>query len=142
MTITIIFVIFAFLFNKGKFGKPLHLKSAFCCFIVSNISYYFVSRLTLPIGTSYLVPILIGVLISYYTSLIVKYTTKEIYKGISESELREICEIKHLDKYKIDFLVDYYCNNMNYVQLHFKYRYSIDRLRHMKMEYMKEFKNS
>ena len=142
MTITIIFVIFAFLFNKGKFGKPLHLKSAFCCFIVSNISYYFVSRLTLPIGTSYLVPILIGVLISYYTSLIVKYNTKEIYKGISESELREICEIKHLDKYKIDFLVDYYCNNMNYVQLHFKYRYSIDRLRHMKMEYLKEFKNS
>ena len=142
MTITIIFVIFAYLFNKGKFVKPLYLKSELCCFIVSNISYYFISRLTLPIGTSYLVPILIGVLISYYTSLIVKYNTKEIYKGISESELREICEIKHLDKHKIDFLVDYYCNNMNYVQLHFKYKYSIDRLRHMKMEYLKEFKNS
>ena len=71
MTITIIFVIFAFLFNKGKFGKALHLKSAFICFIISNISYYFISRLTLPIGTSYLVPILIGILMSYYTSLIV-----------------------------------------------------------------------
>ena len=79
---------------------------------------------------------------SYYTALIVKYNTKEIYKGIKEDELRELCEIKHLDKYKIDFLVDYYCNNMNYVQLHFKYKYSIDRLRHMKMEYIKEFKNS
>lgn len=141
-TITIIFVMFAFLFNKGKFGKPLHLKSAFYCFIVSNISYYFISRLTLPIGTSYLVPILVGILMSYYTALIVKYTTKDIYKGIKEDELREICNIKHLDKYKTDFLVDYYCNKMNYVQLHFKYKYSVDRLRHMKMEYLKEFKNS
>ena len=79
---------------------------------------------------------------SYYTSLIVKYTTKEIYKGIKENELRELCTIKHLEKYKTDFLVDYYCNKMNYVQLHFKYKYSIDRLRHMKMEYLKEFKNS
>ena len=140
--ITILFVIFAFLFNKGKFGKPLHLKSAFWCFIISNISYYFISRLTLPIGTSYLVPILVGVLMSYFTALIVKYNMKEIYKGISEEELRNICKIKHLDKYKTDFLVDYYCNKMNYVQLHFKYKYSIDRLRHMKMEYLKEFKNS
>lgn len=141
MTITIIFVLFSFLFNKGKFGKPLHLRSAFYCFIISNISYYFISRLTLPIGTSYLVPILIGVLMSYYTSLIVKYTTKELYKGMKEDELRSICEIKHIEKYKVDLLVDYYCNKMNYVQLHIKYRYSIDRLRHMKMEYAKEFKN-
>lgn len=141
MTITIIFVIFSFLFNKGKFGKPLHLKSAFYCFIISNVSYYFISRLTLPIGTSYLVPILIGVLMSYYTSLIVKYTTKELYKGMKEDELRSICEVKHIEKYKVDLLVDYYCNKMNYVQLHIKYRYSIDRLRHMKMEYAKEFKN-
>jgi hypothetical protein len=140
--ITILFVIFAFLFNKGKFGKPLHLKSAFWCFIISNISYYFISRLTLPIGTSYLVPILVGVLMSYFTALVVKYNTKDIYRGISEEELRNICEIKHLDKYKTDFLVDYYCNKMNYVQLHFKYKYSVDRLRHMKMEYLKEFKNS
>lgn len=140
--ITITFTLFAFLFNKGKFGKPLHLKSAFWCFIISNISYYFISRLTLPIGTSYLVPILVGVLMSCFTALIVKYNTKGIYKGITEEELRSICETKHFDKYKTDFLVDYYCNKMNYVQLHFKYKYSIDRLRHMKMEYLKEFKNS
>ena len=142
MAITILFVLFAFLFNKGKFGKPLHLKSAFYCFIISNISYYFISRLTLPIGTSYLVPILIGVLLSYYTALIVKYTAKEIYKGITEQELRDICKLKKIEKYKVDFLVDFYCNKMNYVQLHFKYKYSIDRLRHMKMEYLKEIKNS
>ena len=141
MTITIIFILFSFLFNKGKFGKPLHLKSAFYCFIISNVSYYFISRLTLPIGTSYLVPILIGVLTSYFTSLIVKYTTKDIYKGIKEEELRDMCRIKQIDKYKEDLLVDYYCNKMNYVQLHFKYKYSIDRLRHMKMEYVKEFKS-
>lgn len=142
VAITMLFVMFAFLFNKGKFGKALHLKSAFWCFIISNISYYFISRLTLPIGTSYLVPILIGVCMSYYTSLLVKYMTKDIYKGILESELREICELKRLDKYKTEFLIDYYCNKMNYVQLHFKYKYSTDRLRHMKMEYLKELKNS
>lgn len=142
VVITMLFVMFAFLFNKGKFGKALHLKSAFWCFIISNISYYFISRLTLPIGTSYLVPILIGVCMSYYTALLVKYMTKDVYKGISESELREICELKHLDKYKTEFLVDFYCNKMNYVQLHFKYKYSTDRLRHMKMEYLKELKNS
>ena len=79
---------------------------------------------------------------SYYTALLVKYMTKDVYKGIPESELREICELKHLDKYKTDFLVDFYCNKMNYVQLHFKYKYSLDRLRHMKMEYLKELKNS
>lgn len=142
MVITILFVLFAFLFNKGKFGKALHLKSAFWCFIISNTSYYFISRLTLPIGTSYLVPILIGVYMSYFTSLIVKYTTKELYKGISEEELKEICKLKGMDQYKIEFLTDIYCNKMNYVQLHFKYKYSIDRLRHMKMEYLKELKNS
>ena len=142
MTITILFVIFAFLFNKGKFGKALHLKSAFWCFIISNVSYYFISRLTLPIGTSYLVPILIGVCMSYFTSLIVKYTTKELYKGMSEEELKGICKLKGMDQYKIEFLTDIYCNEMNYVQLHFKYKYSIDRLRHMKMEYLKELKNS
>lgn len=142
VAITMLFVMFAFLFNKGKFGKALHLKSAFWCFVISNISYYFISRLTLPIGTSYLVPILIGVCMSYYTALLVKYMTKEIYKGITESELREICELKHLDKYKTEFLVDFYCNKMNYVQLHFKYKYSPDRLRHMKMEYLKELKNN
>ena len=142
VAITILFIMFAFLFNKGKFGKTLHLKSAFWCFIISNILYYFISRLTLPIGTSYLVPILIGVYMSYYTALLVKYMTKNIYKGIPESELREICNLKLLDKYKIEFLVDFYCNKMNYVQLHFKYKYSLDRLRHMKMEYLKELKNS
>ena len=142
VAITIVFIMFAFLFNKGKFGKSLHLKSAFWCFIISNISYYFISRLTLPIGTSYLVPILIGVCMSYYTSLLVKYTTKELYKGINEEELREICLLKGLDEYKIKFLTDIYCNNMNYVQLHFKYKYSLDRLRHMKMKYLKELKNS
>ena len=142
MTITIIFIIFAFLINKGKFGKPLHLKSAFYCFIISNITYYFISRLTLPIGTSYLVPILIGILFSYYTSLIVKYNTKDIYRGMSEAELRDICKTKGLEKYKTDLLVDFYCNKMNYIQLHFKYRYSVDRLRHLKMQYLKEFRNN
>lgn len=142
MAITIVFVLFSFLMNKGKFGKPLHLKSAFYCFIVSNISYYFISRLTLPIGTSYLVPILIGVLMSYFTSLIVKYNTKDLYKGMKEKEIRSICRAKNMEQYKIDFLVDFYAKKMNYVQLHMKYRYSLDRLRHMKMEYMKEFKNS
>ena len=142
VAITILFILFAFIFNKGKFGKALHLKSAFWCFIISNVSYYFISRLTLPIGTSYLVPILIGVYMSYFTSLIVKYTTKELYRGISEEELKEICKLKGVDQYKIEFLTDIYCNKMNYVQLHFKYKYSIDRLRHMKMEYLKELKNS
>lgn len=141
MAITILFVMFAFIFNKGKFGKPLHLKSAFLCFIISNISYYFISRLTLPIGTSYLVPILIGVLTSYYTALIIKVTCKELYRGMSEEDLRELCKIKNMEGYKVDFLVDFYCNKMNYVQLHFKYRYSVDRLRHMKMEYLKEFRS-
>ena len=79
---------------------------------------------------------------SYFTSLIVKYNTKDLYKGMKEKEIRSICRAKNMEQYKIDFLVDFYAKKMNYVQLHMKYRYSLDRLRHMKMEYMKEFKNS
>lgn len=44
-----IFILTAFWLNKTVFGKAFHLKNAFHCFIVSNLTYYCLNRITLPL---------------------------------------------------------------------------------------------
>ena len=79
-----IFILTSFWLSKKVFGKAFHLKSMIQCFIVSNLTYYVLNRITTPLGISIFVPIMLGVGLSYFTSKLVKKTYKPLYKGIPE----------------------------------------------------------
>lgn len=92
-----IFIITSFWLSKRQFGKAFHLKSMIQCFIVSNITYYILNRITAPLGISIFVPIMLGVGLSYVTSKLVKKTYKPLYKGMPK-ELFEETISKVVDK--------------------------------------------
>jgi hypothetical protein len=95
------------------------------CFIVSNLTYYFLNRITTPIGISVLIPIMLGVGLSYFTSKLVKKMYKPLYKGMPEDLFEEtILKVadKDSDKYKICY--DYFINKENALYLSGKYAYS------------------
>lgn len=62
-----IFILTSFWLSKRVFGKAFHLSSMLHCFIISNLTYYFLNRITTPLGISILVPIMLGVGLSYVT---------------------------------------------------------------------------
>lgn len=79
-----IFILTSFFISKHIFRKAFHLNNAIHCFIVSNLTYYVLNRITMPIGISIFVPVTLGVGLSYFTSKLVKKTYKPLYKGMSE----------------------------------------------------------
>lgn len=107
-----IFILSSFWINKGVFGKAFHLKKASTCFIVSSLSYYVLNRLTWKIGISFLVPVILGISLSYITSKIMaKNENLYLYKGMSREnfynlickvtsneEHIKICEMYYVDK--------------------------------------------
>ena len=110
-----IFIMTSFFITKRVFGKPFHLKKMISCFIVSNCSYYVLNRITTPIGISILIPVLLGVGLSYFTSKLVKKTYKPLYKGMSEELFNEtILKVvdKDSDKYKICY--EYFVQKKTY----------------------------
>lgn len=107
-----IFILSSFWLNKTIFGKAFHLKNAAQCFIVSNITYYCLDRITTKLDISMLVPIILGILLSYFTSKLVKKNQKKLYRGMSEDELKywldkvtnnkldyKICKLYYVDRY-------------------------------------------
>lgn len=120
-----LFIVTSFLVTKTVFGKPFHLPSMKQCFIVSNLTYYLLNRLTTPLGISIFVPILLGVGLSYTTSKLVKKTYKQLYKGMPK-ELFEETILKVTDKestkYKICY--DFFIENKSALYLTGKYNYS------------------
>lgn len=107
-----IFILSSFWLNKTIFGKAFHLKNAAQCFIVSNITYYCLDRITTKLDVSMLVPIILGILLSYFTSKLVKKNQKKLYRGMSEDELKywldkvtnnkldyKICKLYYVDRY-------------------------------------------
>lgn len=120
-----IFITTSFWLTKKVFGKAFHLKSMAQCFIVSNLTYYFLNKITTPIGISILIPIMLGVGLSYFTSKLVKKMYKPLYKGMPEDLFEEtILKVvdKDSDKYKICY--DYFINKENALYLSGKYAYS------------------
>lgn len=119
-----LFIISSFWLSKKVFGKPFHLKSMMGCFIVSNASYYVLNRVTTPIGISILVPIMLGVGLSYVTSKFVK-DIKPLFKGMSEEDFNNtILRVveKDSDKYKICY--DFFIKKENAISLGYKYNYT------------------
>lgn len=128
-----IFILTSFWLSKRVFGKAFHLKSMSQCFIISNLTYYFLNRITTPLGISILIPIMLGVGLSYFTSKLVKKTYKPLYKGMPKEVFEEtILKVanKDSDKYKICY--DYFINKKSTLYLSGKYNYTEAGIRKIK----------
>lgn len=120
-----IFILTSFWLSKKSFGKAFHLQSMAQCFIVSNLTYYALNKITTPLGVSILVPTLLGVGLSYVTSKLVKKLYKPLYRGMPQELFDEaILKVtdKNSDKYKICY--EYYVLKKSAINLSIKYVYS------------------
>lgn len=128
-----IFIITSFWLSKRAFGKAFHLKSMIQCFIVSNITYYILNRITTPLGISILIPIMLGVGLSYVTSKLVKKTYKPLYRGMTKELFEEtILQIVDKDSLKYKICYDFYINKKSDLSLSMKYNYSVVGIRKIK----------
>lgn len=100
-------ILSSFWINKTIFGKPFHMKTALSCFIVSNISYYCLNRITFPFGISLLISILLELLLSYVTSLFVRKKNRQLYRGMTK-ELYDEYVLKFIDKNSDEYLIGKY----------------------------------
>ena len=128
-----IFILTSFWLSKKSFGKAFHFSSMAKCFIVSNLSYYILNRITTPLGISIIVPILLGVGLSYVTSKLVKKTYKTLYRGMPE-ELFEETILKVVDKNSLKYMIcyDFYIKKKSIVSLSIKYNYTESGIRKIK----------
>jgi len=125
--ITTFFILTSFLITKSTFGEAFHMKKASTCFIVSNLTYFILSRITSSVNVSFWIPIILGVGLSYGTSLLVKkkeVKKVEIVRGMDEDELKAICKRYNLNSFEIKLLIDFYVNKLSLVKLSIKYNYS------------------
>ena len=136
-----LFILTSFWLSKRAFGKPFHLDSMSKCFIVSNLTYYILNRITAPLGISIFVPIILGVGLSYITSKLVKKTYKPLYRGISKELFEEtILKVTDKDSIKYKICYDFYINNKSDLSLSFQYNYSIAGIRKIKTRINEEIK--
>ena len=120
-----VFIISSFWLSKKVFGKPFHLKSMVHCFIISNMTYYVLNRITTPTGISILIPIMLGVGLSYITSKLVKKTYKPLYKGMPKEEFENtILKVVDKESSKYNICYDFFINKQNAIYLSHKYNYS------------------
>lgn len=79
-----IIILCSFWINKRTFGKAFHMPTAFSCFIVSNLTYYALNRITILASISLIISVILGIALCYITSKFVK--TKKLYRGMSLNE--------------------------------------------------------
>ncbi len=120
-----LFILTSFWLTKRTFGKAFHLSSMAQCFIVSNLTYYTLNRITTPLGISIFIPIMLGVGLSYITSKLVKKAYKPLYRGMPE-ELFEETILKVVDKDSIKYKIcyEYFVKKKNAISLSIKYNYT------------------
>ncbi len=120
-----IFILTSFWLSKKAFGRPFHLKNMAHCFVVSNITYYVLNRITLPLHISIFVPILLGVGLSYVTSKLVKKIYKPLYRGMPKELFNEIIlKVEDKNSLKYNICYEYYIEKKMAVSLSIKYHYS------------------
>lgn len=125
-----IFILTSFWLSKRFFGKAFHFNSMLICFIVSNSTYYCLNRVTTPVGFSIIIPILLGVGLSYVTSKFVKKTYSPLYRGMPIDVFEEtILKIVEKDSIKYKICYEFYINKTSDISLSFKYNYSISGIR-------------
>lgn len=128
-----IFILTSFWLSKRIFGKAFHLSSMAQCFVVSNLTYYFLNRITTPLGISIVIPIMLGVGLSYVTSKLVKKMYKPLYRGMPKELFEEtILKVvdKDSDKYKICY--EYFVEKKSAIYLSMEYMYSEAGIRKIK----------
>lgn len=119
-----IFILSSFWINKGVFGKPFHLKKASTCFIVSSLSYYILNRLTWDIGISFLIPIILGIALSYITSKFIAIQENlYLHKGMSEENFYKLISKVTSNEEHIKICKMYYVDKETNLKiaLHFNY---------------------
>ena len=134
-----VFILTSFWLSKHTFGKPFHLSSMAQCFVISNVTYYVLNKITTPLGISLLVPIMLGVGLSYITSKFVKKLRKPLYRGMSK-ELFDETISKLLDKGSIKYKIcyDYFVLKQSVMYLSLKYNYSDSGIKKIKDRVNKE----
>lgn len=118
-----LFILTAFLISKKTFGA-FHFKSFILCFFVSNITFFILSSITMSVTTSFVLPISIGISLSYVASRFIKKRNITPYRGMSKEELNHICKEKNLTDIETNILTDFYCNRETLTKLTIKYNYS------------------
>ena len=120
-----IFILTSFWLSKKAFGRPFHLKSMIQCFIISNATYYVLNRITTPLGVSIIVPIMLGVGLSYVTSKLVKKLYKPLYRGMPKDLFEEtILKVEDKNSIKYNICYEYYIEKRMAINLSLKYHYS------------------
>ena len=128
-----IFITFSFWITKTVFGKAFHFNNVLYCFIVSNVTYYLLTKITTPLGISIFIPILLGVGLSYFTSKFVKKSYKPLYRGMPEELFDEtILNVVEKDSIKYKICYDFYILSESDLSLSFKYNYSVAGIRKIK----------
>lgn len=130
-----IFILSSFWINKAVFGKAFHLKKASTCFVVSTLSYYVLNRLTWDIGISFLVPIILGIALSYITSkLMARKENIYLYRGIPENDFYKLINKVTDNKEHINICKDFYVYKEKDVKISYKYNYSVPNIKRIKKE--------
>ncbi len=118
-----LFILTSFIISKSVFGA-FHFKSFILCFFVSNLSFFILSRLTMNVNTTFIIPIFCGILLAYISSRFINKSDSSLYRGVPVEKLEKICDEKKLNKMEKDILIDYYSNRYNIDKLAIKYHYS------------------
>lgn len=134
-----VFILISFWSSKLCFGKPFHFKSVIQCFIVSNLTYYALNRITLPIGISIIVPIVLGVGLSYFTAKKTKAENR-LYKGMSEESLYEILKKVTDDPIVIKICKEFYCDRYSDAKISLINNYSVPSVRLKRQTINKQLK--
>lgn len=118
-----VFILSAFLIAKKTFGA-FHFQSFILCFFVSNTTFFILSKLTMKVSFTFVIPIICGIFLSYIASKFIKKVDPTPYRGMPEKDLTKLCETKNLNKVETGILIDYYSNRFNLDKIAFKYNYS------------------
>ena len=136
-----IFILSSFWINKGVFGKPFHLKKASTCFIVSSLSYYILNRLTWKVGISFLIPIVLGIALSYITSLFMaRRENLYLYRGIPLDKFYELITKVTNNLVHIDICKRFYVDKESITKIAIQVGYSESRIKQIKGDIVKEIK--
>lgn len=136
-----IFILTSFWLSKGAFGKAFHFSSMTKCFVVSNLTYYALNRVTTPLGISIIVPIILGVGLSYVTSKFVKTPITKLYKGMPEDEFNNsILKVTDKDSLQYKICHMFYIERKSELEIAHNVGYSIDNIKKIKSKINKKIK--
>lgn len=136
-----IFILSSFWINKGVFGKPFHLKKASTCFIVSSLSYYVLNRLTWKVGISFLIPVVLGIALSYLTSkLMARRENLYLYKGMPLDKFYELITKVTNNQEHIEICKRYYVDKESNLKIALSFNYSEINIKKIKEKINKKIK--